>query len=65
MDPQPHTISDEVIAAACQIASLELTEERIAELAPNLHIFFAAFAALDALDLLEVEPVVTFSPEWR
>jgi Asp-tRNA(Asn)/Glu-tRNA(Gln) amidotransferase C subunit len=65
MDEQASPLTEDVVAAICQLVRLEMPPERIGDVTPQFAGFFAAFDALDALDLLEVEPASVFSAEWR
>ena len=55
-------LSKEDLAAAARAVGLDLGDERLEELLPEMRRAAKAFQALEALDLEAHEPAVTFRP---
>jgi len=60
-----HQVDQEIVANICRMVELGLPPERVELLTPHLQGILALLAALDELDLAEVEPETVFSAEWR
>lgn len=60
-----HAVTPTTVEELCRIARLPLAPERGAALAPVIEMLLAGAAALDALDLTDVEPEIVFDARWE
>ena len=57
-------ISEETIRHLAKLVGIEVPEEDVAPLAAALSSQLAGIAALDELDLADVNPAIEFDPRW-
>lgn len=55
-------VSRETLRALADLAGLRISDEKLAELLPQVQRTLHSMADLDALDLKDVEPAVVFLP---
>lgn len=57
-------ISEETIRHLAKLVGIEVPDEDVAPLAAALSSQLAGIAALDELDLADVNPAIEFDPRW-
>ena len=55
----------EQLRCVASLADLDLSDERLALLVPQIQALIDGVAALDQLDLAEVEPEIVFRARWE
>ena len=58
-------VSVEHLRSIAEFAGLDLPEERLSLLVPQIQALIDGVAALDQLDLSEVEPEIVFRARWE
>jgi Asp-tRNA(Asn)/Glu-tRNA(Gln) amidotransferase C subunit len=58
-------VNAETIRRLAEVAGIEIPEEDIAGVVATMRSYKAAFQAVEALDLTEVDPVVVTDPRWE
>ena len=58
-------VTMEALRAMASMSGLELSEERLEELLPQVQRVVEAMGELDALNLENIEPAVVFDPEEK
>jgi Asp-tRNA(Asn)/Glu-tRNA(Gln) amidotransferase C subunit len=58
-------INAETIRRLAEVAGIEIPEEDIPGVVATMRSYKAAFQAVEALDLTEVDPVVVTDPRWE
>ena len=59
-----HEINDETVRRLAEVVGIHLPEEDIPGIVATMRSYKAAFQAVEALDLSEVDPVVVTDPGW-
>ena len=60
-----HEINDETVRRLAEVVGIHVPEEDIPGVVATLRNYRAAFQAVEALDLSEVDPVVVTDPRWE
>ena len=61
----PIEVTVETVQLLARLAGLTIPAEDIEPLVGALRNHLASLAALDELDLTEVDPITTFDPRWK
>jgi hypothetical protein len=61
---KPQEVDEGVIRTLAGVAGISIPEEDIGPLIGALRNHLAGMEALEALDLDEADPIVTFDPRW-
>jgi hypothetical protein len=61
---KPQDVDDDVIRMLADVAGISIPDEDIRPLVGAMRNHLAGMEALDALDLDESDPIVTFDPRW-
>ena len=61
---KPQDVDEDVVRTLGRVAGITIPDEDVAPLVGALRNHLAGMEALEALDLDEADPIVTFDPRW-
>lgn len=62
---KPQDVDEDVIRTLGRVAGISIPDEDIPSLVGGMRNHLAGMEALEALDLDEADPIVTFDPRWK
>jgi Asp-tRNA(Asn)/Glu-tRNA(Gln) amidotransferase C subunit len=61
--PEKKAVTPETVRQIADIAGLDMSDERVAQLTPQIQSVRESINAMDDVDLTDIEPSIVFVPE--